>query len=67
MDAMAAEKSRASPPKIRHQITCGSPKPQPAKNGTVPGREGLNTILAATQHEDFGGQEPVCASGAHIY
>jgi hypothetical protein len=29
------------------------------KNETVLGREGLNTILASTQREDFGGQEPV--------
>jgi len=31
------------------------------KNGTVPGREGLNTIIACTEHGDFGGQEPMCA------
>ncbi len=37
------------------------------KNETVLGREGLNTILASTQREDFGGQEPVWAYSTHTY
>jgi hypothetical protein len=37
------------------------------KNETVLGREGLNTILAYTQREDFGEQGPVCACSAHIF
>ena len=32
--------------------------------GTFLGREGLNTILASTQREAFGRQEPLCACGA---
>jgi len=27
----------------------------------IPGREGLNTIIACTGYGDFGGQEPMCA------
>jgi hypothetical protein len=37
------------------------------KNETVLGREGLNTILASTEREDFGGQEPVWAYSTHTY
>jgi hypothetical protein len=37
------------------------------KNRTVLSRVGLNAILASTQREDFGGEEPVCACSAHIY
>ncbi len=37
------------------------------KNETVLGREGLNTILASTQREDFGGQEPVWAYSTHTH
>jgi hypothetical protein len=36
------------------------------KNETVLGREGLNTILASTQREDFGGQNPFGRT-AHIH
>ena len=36
------------------------------KNGNFLGREGVNTILASTQHEDFGGQEPLCVQGTFI-
>jgi hypothetical protein len=35
--------------------------------GTFLGREGLNTILASTQREAFGRQEPLCACGARMY
>jgi hypothetical protein len=31
------------------------------KNGTVPGKEGLNAIIACSERGDFGGQEPMCA------
>ena len=37
------------------------------KNETVLGREGLNTTLASTLRENFGGQEPVWAYSTHTY
>jgi hypothetical protein len=40
--------------------------PTETKNGSSLGREGLNTIVASKQHEDFGGQEPACARSAHM-
>jgi hypothetical protein len=31
------------------------------QDAAVPGRAGLNTIIASIQHEDSGGREPECA------
>jgi len=53
---------------LRHQIgVVGRQNFNRDQNEIVLGREGLNTILASTQREDFGGQEPVWAYSTHTY
>jgi hypothetical protein len=37
------------------------------KNEAFLGRAGLNVIIAATEHADFGAQETMCSCSTHMY
>jgi hypothetical protein len=51
--------------KMCRENPCSSPKHQPRPNRDL-GREGLNTILASTQREAFGRQEPLCGRCTYV-